>query len=87
MNMRKRSGDPLVLSVNCITSSNTSVVVHNDERHTLLSDQQPKKGAQKKLKVPVMDNDTRWGSVMDMVEYGLDNRVHIRYVLSRNQRA
>ena len=30
----------------------------------------------KKLKVPVMDNDTRWGSVMDMVEYALENRVH-----------
>lgn len=33
--------------------------------------------AGKKLKVPVMDNDTRWGSVMDMVEYALENRVHL----------
>ena len=24
-----------------------------------------------------MDNDTRWGSVMDMVEYALENRVHL----------
>ena len=31
------------------------------------------KEAQKKLKVPVMDNDTRWGSVMDMVHYALEN--------------
>jgi len=29
--------------------------------------------AQKKLKVPVMDNDTRQGSVMDMIEYPLEN--------------
>ena len=35
------------------------------------------KEAQKKLKVPVMDNDTRWGSVMDMVDYALENRVHL----------
>jgi len=35
------------------------------------------KEAQKKLKVPVMDNDTRWGSVMDMVDYALKNRVHL----------
>ena len=26
------------------------------------------------VKVPVMDNDTRWGSVATMVEYGLENR-------------
>ena len=39
--------------------------------------QELKKAAQKKLKVPVMDNDTRWGSVMDMVEYALENRVHL----------
>jgi hypothetical protein len=25
------------------------------------------------VKVPVMDNDTRWGSVATMVEYGLEN--------------
>jgi len=24
-----------------------------------------------------MDNDTRWGSVMDMVEYALANRIHL----------
>ena len=24
-----------------------------------------------------MDNDTRWGSIMDMVEYALENRVHL----------
>jgi hypothetical protein len=24
-----------------------------------------------------MDNDTRWGSVMDMIEYALENQVHI----------
>ena len=24
-----------------------------------------------------MDNDTRWGSVMDIVEYALENRVHL----------
>lgn len=48
--------------------------------------QQPKKAAQNKLKV-IMDIDTRWGSVMDRVENGLENRVHIRYVLSRYQRA
>ena len=35
------------------------------------------KNAQKKLKVPVMDNDTRWGSVMDMIEYALENQVHL----------
>ena len=33
--------------------------------------------AQKKLKVPVMDNDTRQGSVMDMIEYPLENWVHL----------
>ncbi len=26
------------------------------------------------VKVPVMDNDTRWGSVVEMVKYGLQNR-------------
>jgi hypothetical protein len=26
------------------------------------------------IKVPVMDNDTRWGSVATMVEYGLENQ-------------
>lgn len=26
------------------------------------------------IKVPIMDNDTQWGSVATMVEYGLDNR-------------
>ena len=26
------------------------------------------------VKIPVMDNDTRWGSVASMVEYGLENR-------------
>jgi len=26
------------------------------------------------VKVPVMDNDTRWGSMATMVEYGLENR-------------
>ena len=35
------------------------------------------KNAQKKLKVPVMDNDTRWGSIMDMIEYALENQVHL----------
>jgi hypothetical protein len=28
----------------------------------------------KSVRVPVMDNDTRWGSVAMMVEYGLENR-------------
>jgi hypothetical protein len=28
----------------------------------------------KSVKVPVMDNDTRWGSVAVMVEYGIDNK-------------
>ena len=36
-----------------------------------------RKDAEKKFRVPVMDNDTRWGSVMDMVEYALENRVHL----------
>jgi len=36
-----------------------------------------RKEAEQKLRVPVMDNDTRWGSVMDMVEYALKNRVHL----------
>ena len=35
------------------------------------------KDAEKKFRVPVMDNDTRWGSVMDMVEYALENQVHL----------
>ena len=39
--------------------------------------QELEKEAKKKLKVPVMDNDTRWGSVMDMVEYALENRLHL----------
>ena len=39
--------------------------------------QELEKAAQKKLKVPIMDNDTRWGSVMDMVEFALENRVHL----------
>jgi hypothetical protein len=42
------------------------------ERYSIISQEA---GLQKKLKVPIMDNDTRWGSVMDMVEYGLGNRV------------
>jgi hypothetical protein len=29
------------------------------------------------VKVPMMDNDTRWGSVATMVEYGLENRYGI----------
>jgi len=33
--------------------------------------------AAKKLNIPVMDNDTRWGSVMDMVGYALENKVHL----------
>jgi hypothetical protein len=28
----------------------------------------------KSVRVPVMDNDTRWGSVATMVEYGLENK-------------
>jgi len=32
--------------------------------------------AGKKLNIPVMHNDTRWGSVIDMVGYALENRVH-----------
>jgi hypothetical protein len=28
----------------------------------------------KSIKVPVMDNDTRWGSVATMIEYGLENQ-------------
>ena len=46
------------------------------EGYSLIS-HELKNNAQKKLRVPIMDNDTRWGSVMDMVEYGLENRVHI----------
>ena len=34
--------------------------------------------AWKKLRVPVMDNDMRWGSVMDMVKYALENCVHLK---------
>ena len=45
--------------------------VYSIVRHEL------QKEAQNKLKVPVMDNDTRWGSVMDMVDYALENRVHL----------
>ena len=36
-----------------------------------------RKEAEQKIRVPVMDNNTRWGSVMDMVEYALKNRVHL----------
>ena len=39
--------------------------------------QELEKEAKKKLKVPVMDNDMCWGSVMDMVEYALENRLHL----------
>lgn len=39
--------------------------------------QELENNAQKKLRVPVTDNDTRWGSVMDMVEYALENREHL----------
>jgi hypothetical protein len=43
------------------------------ETYIMIS-QELENNAQKKLRVPVMDNDTRWGSVMDMVEYALENR-------------
>ena len=46
------------------------------EAYSIVKDDLEKK-AEKKLKVPVMDNDTRWGSVMDMIEYALKNRVHL----------
>jgi len=46
------------------------------EGYSMVRDELQKE-AGKKLKVPVMDNDTRWGSVMDMVEYALDNRAHL----------
>jgi len=39
--------------------------------------EQLEKLAKKKLKVPVMDNDTRWGSVMDMVDYARENRQYL----------
>jgi len=46
------------------------------EAYSIVRDELQKE-AQKKLRVPVMDNDTRWGSVMDMVEYAIDNRRHL----------
>jgi hypothetical protein len=61
--------------------------VHNSIKHARGSPQRREaysivrdeleKEAQKKMNIPVMDNDTRWGSVMDMVEYALENRVHL----------
>ena len=39
----------------------------------------------KKLRVPVMDNDMRWGSVMDMVKYALENRVHLKVYYQGNE--
>ena len=44
--------------------------------YSLIS-QELENNAAKKLRVPVTDNDTRWGSVMNMVEYALENRVHL----------
>lgn len=46
------------------------------EAYSIIRDKLEKE-VQKKLKVPVMDNDIRWGSVMDMVDYALENRVHL----------
>jgi hypothetical protein len=46
------------------------------EAYSIVRDELQKE-AQKKLKVPVMDNDTRWGSVMDMIEYALENRTYL----------
>lgn len=35
------------------------------------------KNAEKRLKVSVMNNNIRWRSVMDMIEYALENRIHL----------
>jgi hypothetical protein len=37
------------------------------------------------MRVPVMHNDTRWGSVMDMVEYALENREHLEVYCRGNE--
>ena len=47
--------------------------------------QELENNAQKKLRVPVMDNDMRWGSVMDMVEYILENCVHLEVYYRGNE--
>ena len=47
--------------------------------------QELENNAWKKLRVPVMDNDMRWGSVMDMVEYTLENRVHLEVYCQGNE--
>ena len=36
------------------------------------------------VKMPVMDNDTRWGSVAAMVDYGLQNREGIEVYYCKN---
>ena len=46
------------------------------EAYSIVRDELQKE-AHKKLKVPVMDNDTRWGSVMDMINYAVKNKVHL----------
>jgi len=46
------------------------------EAYSIVRDELEKE-AQKKLKVPVMDNDTRWGSIMDIIKYALENQVHL----------
>jgi hypothetical protein len=54
------------------------------EGYTMIS-QELENNARKKLRVPVMHNDTRWGSVMDMVEYALENRVHLEVYCRGNE--
>ena len=47
--------------------------------------QELENNAWKKLRVPVMDNDMRWGSVMDMVEYTLENCVYLEVYYRGNK--
>ena len=47
--------------------------------------QELENNAWKKLRVPVMDNDMRWGSVMDMVKYALENCVHLEVYCQGNE--
>ena len=46
------------------------------EEYSIISDEL-QKTATKKLKVSVMNNDTQWSSVMNMIEYAFENRVHL----------
>lgn len=54
------------------------------ERYTIISEEL-ENNARKKMRVPVMHNDTRWGSVMDMVEYALENREHLEVYCRGNE--